>query len=137
MKTALAALLLAAALAPALGGCASTASDGPCERGIVTTLYLGRSIAGGGVVDDAALARFLDEVAGPKLPDGFTVLRGEGWWHAPGAPASGHEDSIALQVVRCETKEAEQAVKDVAAAYAERFRQEAILRTDVRARIWW
>jgi hypothetical protein len=65
------------------------------------------------------------------------VLRGEGAWRAaPDAPTQ-HETSFVLQVVRCDTKESEAALKEVAAAYAERFHQQAVLRTDSRTRIWW
>lgn len=137
MKTAfafrtVAVLALVAALA---GGCAS-ASDGPCDRGIVTTLYLGRSIPGGGKVSDAALDGFLREVVAPRFP-GFTLLDGAGWWTSPGAAAPATEPSAVLQIVRCDEKSSEAALREVGAAYAERFSQESILRTDVRARIDW
>lgn len=135
MKTALGALLLAASLG--LGACKSSAPDGPCEYGIVTTLHLGRSTPDGGTVDDAALTQFLDEVVAPRFPAGFTVLRGEDWRHGAGDAPAVHADAVLLQIAHCETKDAEQALKEVAAAYAERFAQDDVPRTDSRAKLYW
>ena len=147
MKTPLPALVLALALAAGLGACRTASTDGPCEYGFVTQMYLGRSIPGGGTVDDAAFERFLDEVVTPRFPGGYTVLDGQGRWRsaegaesaampAP-APATKSERSAILQIVRCENSASDTALKEIAAAYAERFRQQEILRTDSRTRIWW
>ena len=160
MKTPLPALVLSLALASGLTACRTTSTDGPCEYGFVTQMYLGRAIPGGGAVDDAAFAQFLDEVVTPRFPGGYTVLDSQSRWRAAGgasaattaatttaattaeataatAPASNSERSAILQIVHCESSTADTALKEIAAAYAERFQQQEILRTDSRTRIWW
>lgn len=144
-RVAFAAALAAAALP--IAACAGTAESAgaawPRERGIVTVLRLGRSIRVPGQekpghVDDAALGKFLHEVVARHFPDGFTVVRSEGWWRPAGTTeVTAQEDSVCLEIVHCGTSAAEDGIRAVAREYAERFHQESVLRTDAPARVLW
>jgi uncharacterized protein DUF3574 len=49
----------------------------------IYTLYFGQSVTGRAKVSDAEWQAFRDQVITPALPDGYTVLDGEGAWLSP------------------------------------------------------
>lgn len=90
-------------------------------------LYFGRSIPGGGEVDEAAWQRFEHEVLSPAFARGYTVLDARGRWQdATGATIG--EDSRVVVLVHGDDRASAKAVRDVAARYKTMFRQEAVLR---------
>lgn len=91
------------------------------------TLYFGRSIPGGGRVDDAAWARFEAEVLLPAFPQGYSLVDAHGRWRgADGSTAS--EDSRLAVLVHADDAASAARVREIAAAYRTRFHQEAVLR---------
>jgi hypothetical protein len=138
VRRATAAVALAMA-AVAGGGCAS---DGVKREWVIEhplgcrldehrlvrdTLYFGRSIPGGGEVDDAAWRAFEADVLAPAFPDGYTVLDASGHWRdAAGAAVA--EASRVVLIVHADDGATEQRVRDVVARYRARFRQESVLR---------
>jgi hypothetical protein len=49
----------------------------------IYTLYFGRSVAGRAEVTDREWRDFRDKVVSPALPEGYTVLDGQGAWMNP------------------------------------------------------
>lgn len=94
----------------------------------VAEAYFGRSSGGRDVVDEAAWARFLDEVVTPAFPDGLTVLDAAGQWRNREGRI-GRERSKVL-VVALPGGTPDQAVARLApvtAAYRARFAQESVM----------
>jgi len=90
-------------------------------------LYFGRSIPGGGEVDEAAWQRFEHEVLSPAFPRGYTVLGAHGRWQDAGGTTIG-EDSRVVVLVHGDDLASAKAVREVAARYKTMFRQESVLR---------
>lgn len=91
------------------------------------TLYFGRSIPGGGRVGDGDWNRFEHDVLLPAFPQGYSVLDAHGRWRGDDGATIG-EDSRIVVLVHADDAAAAAAVRAVAAAYRERFRQESVLR---------
>ena len=90
-------------------------------------LYFGRSIPGGGEVDENAWQRFEHDVLSPSFARGYTVLDAHGRWQdATGATIG--EDSRIVVLLHGDDLVNAKAVRDVAARYKTMFRQEAVLR---------
>jgi hypothetical protein len=108
------------------------------EGWIVQRLYVGRDIPGGGVVDDAAWDAFLREEATPRFPDGLTTYATRGQWLGANGQVV-REEAFVLEVMHpaSAAAEGERKVREIAAAYRVRFRQEAVLwtRDRVEARL--
>jgi hypothetical protein len=119
---------VALVLVLSLGGCHLRC------RSIVTTLYLGRAIPGGGEVSEAELRRFLDDEVVPRFPDGSTLMPAEGRWRSDSGEAVS-ERSAALQLIHCADDATDARVRDVISAYRARFRQESVLWTETPARV--
>lgn len=123
-------IALRAAFCLALAGCqAATGGPGqpcPLPGQMPTTdlkLYFGRTIPGGGFVDDAAWRRFAEQVLTPAFPEGFTVWVGRGQWRNPNNGQIGREESFVLERVgQVDAAKVEQ----VMAAYRTQFRQVSV-----------
>ena len=90
-------------------------------------LYFGRSIPGGGQVDEGAWQRFEHDVLSPAFARGYTVLDGHGRWQDANGATIG-EDSRVVVLMHGDDLASAKAVRDVAARYKTMFRQEAVLR---------
>jgi hypothetical protein len=112
----------------ALSACAA-----PAPAFVQSTLYLGRSIPGGGEVSDAALARFVAEEVTPRFPEGFTLIDGAGAWRDRTSGATIRERTVILIVLHPPSRRA--AVEEIAAAYARRFGQQSVLRVESPAQV--
>lgn len=98
------------------------------QVGVVSNrLFCGLSIPGGGTVTEAELDAFVDEVVTPRFPDGFTVWRAQGQWKG------GDEEVMVLEFIHRDSPDADRAVREIAAEYRRRFRQEAVLRVTTPA----
>ncbi|HWL80119.1 MAG TPA: DUF3574 domain-containing protein [Roseomonas sp.] len=120
-------------VSPAIGEAPAFALD------TVTRLYMGRRIPlqhvarrPDGAVDerqatvrDAAVDRFISDVVAQHFPDGFTVLHGEGGWmdSATGRPI--REPSLIVEVMHSAAQA--DAVRNVAAEWKRRFKQDAVM----------
>lgn len=91
------------------------------------TLYFGRSILGGGEVDDAAWHAFETATLLPAFPQGYTVLDANGRWRGDDGKTIG-EASRVVVIVHADDGASEAAMRNVIARYRAQFRQESVLR---------
>src|SRR4051794_38281474 len=128
-KALLAGLLAAAAV---LGGTrlAAAADAAGCRAPLgpwtEIDLYLGRDIAGDGIVTEAEFRRFLSEVVTPRFPDGLSVLDVAGQFRDSQGRIV-REPSKLLVVLVPDASAAAGKVGRIIAAYKERFHQESVL----------
>ena len=108
-------------LALLLSACASMPPRAGVE-GVSDRLFCGRSIPGGGEVTDADVDRFLDEVVTPRFPEGFTSWTAVGNWRGE------EEKTLVLEFLHPYGRELDEKVREVAAEYRRRFRQQAVMR---------
>ena len=73
--------LLACALLAACG--APRCQPGGGQATQIYDLYFGRSVANRAAVSDQEWREFRDQVITPSLPNGYTVLDGQGAWMNP------------------------------------------------------
>lgn len=113
----------ALAVAALLAACAAPSSH------VQTTLYLGRAIPAGGVVDERAVEAFVADTVARHLPAGFTLLAGTGGWRDAATGRTITEPTLVLIVLHPAGERGP--VEAVAAAWAERFGQQAVLRVEL------
>ncbi len=126
-----------------LGGCSlgtedvDTVPTAECGGGLMPAhmveLYFGRSIAGGGAVSDKDWRKFLDEVASPAFPDGFTATDAEGRYLDRSTGISISEPSKVLTIVVTDLLGLEERVGRLIDSYKRRFEQQSVLRVDREA----
>lgn len=126
-----------------LGGCSLSTEDvdtvpvAECEGGLMPAhmveLYFGRSIAGGGEVSDKDWRKFLDEVASPAFPNGFTATDAEGRYLDRSTGISISEPSKVLTIVVTDLLGLEERVDRLIDTYKRRFEQQSVLRIDREA----
>jgi hypothetical protein len=90
-------------------------------------LYFGRSMPGGGEVDETAWQRFERDVLSQAFAHGYTVLDARGRWRDAAGAMIG-EDSRVVVLVHTDDLASANAVRDVVARYKTMFRQESVLR---------
>ena len=123
----LAALMLLAGLA----GCAPAPIGGPgCSAMLVFDLFFGRSVPGGGTVDDVAWQGFQDQVITPNLPNGYTILDAHGAWMNPASHRTIQETTKVLIVALPDTQDSRTAVNRVREAYQTQFHQQLVGMTE-------
>ena len=98
-------------------------------------LFFGRNIRSGGTVSDSAWRVFLAEVVTPRLPDGFSVTRGEGQWRGDDGVIV-REEGFTLEVHHAPGTPPDSVFEAIAVEYCRRFRQDAVLRTRAAAEEW-
>jgi len=119
---------ISVALAVLLTACAHMAPH--IEEAMLSDrLFCGLSIPGGGTVAQAEVDAFIAEVVEPRFPEGFTVWRARGEWRG------GSEETVIIEVVHPARVEHDRAVREIAQEYRRRFRQEAVLRVTMPARM--
>lgn len=120
--------IAATVLALYLTACASVAPR--IEPAVLSDrLFCGLSIPGGGTVTQSDLDAFIHEVVEPRFPQGFTVWRARGHWRG------GNEEVMVVEIIRPMTVRDEEAVAEIADEYRRRFKQEAVLRVMMPARM--
>jgi len=128
MKAAALAAVLAAA---PLAGCISVSETRglTCpagqDRHLVAELAFGRNIGQTLGVSEADFARFLDEVVSPRFPDGYSVVDGQGRWLYKGVVYN--EPNKHLNLILPGRPDDQRKLAEIAAAYEDRFRQDAVL----------
>jgi hypothetical protein len=131
MRNRLSVAVLSCAVPLALGGCAS--APGPrCTPGaepmVDEQLFFGtQRPRGGGVVSDAEWADFVDHTIAPALPAGFSTWPVEGSWRDPSGQVV-RETTHVLSVAHPRDDASDAAIAAIAAAYIQRFDQDAVLR---------
>jgi len=89
----------------------------------IYNLYFGRSVAGRGEVTDTEWRAFRDQVVTPALPDGYTVLDGQGAWLSPVSRATISEATKILVVALPDASESLTAINRIRSAWQHRFHQ--------------
>lgn len=135
--------LLAMIIAASLASCAATEPPSPSvapsatcpaelERWTMTSLYFGLTWRQG-VISEAQWQDFVNGEVVPRLPEGFTVLVGEGAWRSSRTGQTIRQPSRVLQRLRKADAAQETAIAGVIAAYKTRFQQDSVLRVDTEA----
>jgi hypothetical protein len=96
------------------------------EPAITARLYFGRTIKGGGKVDDAAWQRFLAEAVTPRFPSGFSVFDGYGQWQQRSTGRIIQEASTVIEVAAPRNAEVVAKLEEIRGAYRARFQQESV-----------
>src|SRR5580692_3133614 len=86
-------------------------------------LYFGRSVAGRDEVSDREWRDFREQVITPALPDGYTVLDGQGAWMNPRSRMTITEQSKILEVALPEAQGNLPLINRIRRAYQQRFHQ--------------
>lgn len=101
---------------------------------VADRLYFGRAIPGGGTVSQADWDAFLADVVTPRFPAGLTVWRADGQWRDESGVVV-REESFVLELVHPAGPRFDAAVREIAAEYKRRFRQEAVMRVQSRVEV--
>lgn len=94
---------------------------------MVTEVYFGLSGPGGRAIPKKDWEAFLKTAVVAAFPDGFTVIRAQGYWRGAGMKAAAQEKSLILKVIHPAGPVAMKKLAGIAKRYAERFRQQAVL----------
>jgi hypothetical protein len=116
-------------LALACSGSANAQSP-ECHAGLqsreVAQLLFGRNIGGRLGVSEAQWGRFVDREISPRFPDGLTVLDAKGEWRDIARKTLVHEPSKVVEIVLPGKPDDGERLKEIAAAYKSRFRQQSV-----------
>jgi hypothetical protein len=115
-------LLLLAGCSPAEPRCAGMQGDAE----VTVQLLFGRSMKGGGRIDDAAWRDFLARSVTPRFPDGLTVLEGSGQWRQRATGTIVAEPSTLVEIVTAPSADTFRSLDAIRAEYRDRFAQESV-----------
>jgi hypothetical protein len=118
-----------AVLALCLSACATLPPPRVEPAVLSDRIFCGLSIPGGGTVSQQELEMFVNEVVEPRFPQGFTMWRAQGRWRG------GSEEVMVLEIMHPLDERLGIAVQEIATEYKRRFRQEAVLRVMMPARM--
>lgn len=129
--------VLIAALASCCAACASAdaqVADAPaCRIGeamVETQLFFGLTKPGGGRLNAAQWDAFVRKEVVPRLPEGFTVLDGAGYWLSGETKRTISEHSKVIVRLHAPDAAADASIDAIAKAYKKRFAQDSVLRVD-------
>jgi len=126
----LAGLLAGCAAAPPPSLCSPAETQAGCA--VATQLFFGLSRPDGTIVSEAEWQDFLAEIVTPRFPAGFTIFAAEGQWRSDATAAIMRESSRILLIVRRDGED-ESGIAALIDAYKTRFRQDSVLRLDVKS----
>ena len=109
---------LSVVVPPADNVCATMRGD----PGITARLYFGRTIKGGGTVDDAVWQKFLAE----NVPSGFSVFDGYGQWRQRGTGRIIQEKSTVIEIAAGKDADTIWNFEAIRAEYRGKFNQESV-----------
>lgn len=102
---------------------------------VADRLYLGRGIPASTVeVSEQDWDRFLAEVVTPRFPAGLTFSRAQGQWRDDAGKIVAEQVFI-LEIIHPASAAADSGLAQIARAYKERFRQDAVLHVRTEARM--
>ncbi len=123
----------------ALGGCTvervrehPLGCRGDEQAFVRDALYFGRDIPGGGAVSDAQWRAFEDETLVAAFPRGYSVVDVHGHWRGDDGTVRAEETRMVI-VLHPDDAASARRLREIAAAYKERFHQEAVLRESTTA----
>jgi len=100
-----------------------------------TDLYFGRDIPGGGNVSDAQWKNFSDSVISSYFPEGYTEWDANGRWKDTDTKQTITEPTKVVTFFGKKTKARSAALDSIAQRYLRRFRQQSVLRTDIKSKV--
>ena len=108
-----------------LSGCgrASQCHPGGGQAMRIFDLYFGRSVSGHTSVSDSEWRDFRDHVITPALPDGYTVLDGQGAWRNPRSNTTISEATKILVVALPDAPESQGVINGIRSTWQHRFHQ--------------
>jgi hypothetical protein len=108
-----------------LSGCggASQCKPGGGDTMRIFDLYFGRSGTGHAQVSENEWREFRDEVITPALPDGYTVLDGQGAWRSPRSNTTISEATKILIVALPDAPESQSVINGIRSSWQHRFHQ--------------
>ena len=112
-----------------LAGCAAPqprCAGVPGNAEVTVQLLFGRSLHGGGTIDDAAWRDFLARSVTPRFPDGLTVLEGSGQWRQRAIGKIISERSSVVEIVTQPSPDTFRSLDAIRAEYRQRFEQESV-----------
>lgn len=121
------------ALAFLLTACA-TVQPSVSEAVLADRLFCGLTIPGGGEVTEAEWRDFLAVEVTPRFPDGLTIWRAEGQWRGPDGVIV-REPSLIIEILHHHDLRIDRKIVEIAEAYKKRFRQDAVMRVTMPARM--
>ena len=98
-------------------------------------LYFGRDIPGGGAVSEQQWKNFSDSVISTYFPEGYTEWDANGRWKDTDTKQTITEPTKVVTFFGKKTKERSNALESIAQRYLRRFRQQSVLRTDIRSKV--
>jgi hypothetical protein len=111
-------------LALVLSGCASPRCQPGAGQGMqIYTLYFGRSVRDRAPVSDQEWRDFRTQVITPALPDGYTVLDGQGAWMNQNTHVTITETTKVLVVAMPEAPDSLPAINRIRSSWQHRFHQ--------------
>ena len=93
---------------------------------LVAELFFARGIMGREPLTDAEWAEFAAQIITPNLPDGFTVLDGEGQWRDPQTGRIARNRTKILLVAAQRTPDLARRLTAVIDAYKSRFHHQSV-----------
>jgi hypothetical protein len=107
-----------------LSGCAGPRCQPSAGQAMqIYTLYFGRSVKDRAPVSDQEWRDFRDQVVTPALPDGYTVLDGQGAWMNPRTHVTIAEATKVLVVAMPEVPGSLTAINHIRRSWQQRFHQ--------------
>jgi hypothetical protein len=107
-----------------LSGCgASQCQPGAGEAMRIYSLYFGRSVAARAEVSDKEWRDFRDQVITPALPNGYTVLDGQGAWMNPRSRSTISEATKILVVALPDAPDSLSIINRIRSIWRHRFHQ--------------
>ena len=107
----------------------------PIEQGVIADrLFCGLSIPGGGSVSEDEWNTFVREIVTPRFPDGLTIWRAEGQWKGADGTIV-REPVMIIEILHPFSREFDTLIEEIAEEYKRRFRQEAVMRVTMPARM--
>lgn len=104
------------------------------EAVLADRLFCGLSIPGGGEVTEEEWRAFVRDEVTPRFPDGLTLWRAEGQWRGRDGDIV-REPVLVIEILHRPDLDVEKKIHAIAEAYKQRFRQEAVMRVTVPARM--
>jgi hypothetical protein len=109
---------------PLLSACgAPRCQPGAGQALLVYNLYFGRSVAGRAEVSDREWREFRDQVITPALPNGYTLLDGQGAWLNPRLRTTISENTKILVVALPDAPESLSTINRLRSVWRQRFHQ--------------
>lgn len=106
----------------------------PQPNVVIDRLFFGANIPGGGQVSAEEWQTFVREVVTPRFKEGLTIFEGNGQWLDPRGEIV-REHVMVVEVAHPTRRGIDDDLRAIANEYKRRFRQDAVLRMTVPARM--